>query len=483
VKRPLLLIALCALLIPALLPPPAAAEPFVDPAIEAYWSRADLPVAAQMTQRSWLWGPAPFATLVETYKEGYLEKEVAQRFGAGSQKRLVQYFDKTRMELTNPSQKNRGGITNGLLVVEMIAGQLQLGDAVFGKGFTPAEIAVAGDPTPVNPNAPTYASFRGVATLDSVANRAPDRVGQGVTATIGRGGHVGENPSLAGAVTIAHYDTTFGHNIPNVFWEFMNQSGPVFLVKRYKTGEKANQPIFKPEGGLDGDIAEETVFNWIEAMGYPVTEPYWANVRVGGQEKAVLIQCFQRRVLTYTPDNPPGSQVEVGNVGRHYYEWRYTPLPAGATAVTALKTTNADPVLRYVVTAHFDAGPAFVGGQNLDEPQTAAGRFYAIRLNLTNISQSPQQVGRDLVLQAVTPAGSVRLLVHDAATDAWNKRELGPRPRRCPPDGCPQPKRIWSQIAPGATLDNLFLVFDVPANATSLRLVPAIEDAPAMVLR
>src|SRR5207302_953615 len=27
--------------------------------------------------------------------------------------------------------------------------------------------------------------------------------------------------------------------------------------------------------------------------------------------------------LTYTPDNPAGWQVEAGNVGLHYYEWRY----------------------------------------------------------------------------------------------------------------------------------------------------------------
>jgi hypothetical protein len=37
----------------------------------------------------------------------------------------------------------------------------------------------------------------------------------------------------------------------------------------------------------------------------------------------VLIQAFERRVLTYTPDNPPGFTVEYGNIGRHYYTWRY----------------------------------------------------------------------------------------------------------------------------------------------------------------
>ena len=67
-------------LLSALLPPaPVAAEGFADPAVEAYWSRAHLPVAAHMTPRSWLWGPAPFASAIETYKEAYLDKEIAQR--------------------------------------------------------------------------------------------------------------------------------------------------------------------------------------------------------------------------------------------------------------------------------------------------------------------------------------------------------------------------------------------------------------------
>jgi len=32
---------------------------------------------------------------------------------------------------------------------------------------------------------------------------------------------------------------------------------------------------------------------------------------------------MNQRVLTYTPSNPAGWQVEMGNVGRHYYTWRY----------------------------------------------------------------------------------------------------------------------------------------------------------------
>ena len=62
----------------------------------------------------------------------------------------------------------------------------------------------------------------------------------------------------------------------------------------------------------------------------------------------MLIQAFERRVLTYTPSNPPAFQVEMGNIGQHYYDWRYkgggtpkatptpqptdTPAPAAPTA-------------------------------------------------------------------------------------------------------------------------------------------------------
>jgi hypothetical protein len=37
----------------------------------------------------------------------------------------------------------------------------------------------------------------------------------------------------------------------------------------------------------------------------------------------VLIQCFERRCLTYTPGNTPEWRVEQGNVGLHYFRWRY----------------------------------------------------------------------------------------------------------------------------------------------------------------
>jgi hypothetical protein len=57
--------------------------------------------------------------------------------------------------------------------------------------------------------------------------------------------------------------------------------------------------------------------------GFPIMEAYWVTVPVGGEMKDVLLQCFERRCMTYTPDNPPDWQVEAGNVGLHYLDWRY----------------------------------------------------------------------------------------------------------------------------------------------------------------
>ncbi|HEX5165535.1 MAG TPA: hypothetical protein VFV93_09080, partial [Thermomicrobiales bacterium] len=59
----------------------------------------------------------------------------------------------------------------------------------------------------------------------------------------------------------------------------------------------------------------------------PITEAYWATVKVNNQYVDVLMQCFERRCLTYTPGNPDGWKVEAGNVGLHYYVWRYGMMP------------------------------------------------------------------------------------------------------------------------------------------------------------
>src|SRR5690606_42063881 len=79
------------------------------PAFTNTWQAADQPVAALATQRTWLWGPAAFAVGPEPYDET----------PRGS--RLVAYFDKARMEGTDP-HADRGNpwyVTTGLLATEL----------------------------------------------------------------------------------------------------------------------------------------------------------------------------------------------------------------------------------------------------------------------------------------------------------------------------------------------------------------------------
>lgn len=269
--------------------PQPASNP--DPAFSQVWSRTDDPVAKGMTRRSWMWGDRAtgFSLLWETYN--------------GS-KRLVQYHDKSRMEVNNPNgdRSSLFFVTNGLLVHELISGALQTGDSTFLQR-QPASVPLAGDPNDKgqNPNAPTYASFSKIASLNNDL-RASDRTGQVVTTALTKAGSTSELSNPPVTVRLAYYDTNLGHNIPDVFWNFMNSRGIVLNNNSYQT---------------------DTVVNWVYAMGYPLSEPYWIRTVVGGTEQNVLVQVFQRRVLTYTPANSAGFQVEMGNVGQHYYKWRY----------------------------------------------------------------------------------------------------------------------------------------------------------------
>jgi hypothetical protein len=193
-------------------------------------------------------------------------------------------------------------VTTGLLVVELISGRLQLGAATY-ETREPANINVAGDAD--DATAPTYASWQGVANTPAGDHPAPDRSGQQVTETIDRAGQVGSDAALAryAEAEFVHYEQLTGHNIPRVFWNFLTQRGPVV-----EAGQVITAPLSEP---------------WFYASGLPISEPYWARVRVAGVVRDVLIQAFERRVFTYTPANPAAFQVESGNVGQHYYQWRY----------------------------------------------------------------------------------------------------------------------------------------------------------------
>lgn len=293
-----------ALLGATLLPATTSAEPFANDVFQSTWERTDRPVSDLAVSRTWVWGLEAFTIgILEPYDEG------------PNGQRLVQYFDKTRMEVTtdpNVGQDSVWYVTNGLLATELITGELQLGNNRF-ESYEPAQINIAGDL--VDETAPTYASFNRLLDLQTF------ELNSAIGATVDRDGAVGQNPSMLDyGVTASVYVQETDHTVASVFWDFMTSAGTI-----YENGELTNGALFE---------------NAFFATGFPITEAYWDTILVAGTPQDVLIQAFERRVLTYTPSNQEGWRVEAGNVGRHYHEWRYETIPAAGEPVAPPPPVN-----------------------------------------------------------------------------------------------------------------------------------------------
>ena len=335
----------------------AWAAPVGHAAFARTWERVDGPVAELRATRTWMWGPAATSELL---LEPYAEAPGGQR--------LVQYFDKSRMEITDPGgdPASLWYVTNGLLAKELLTGQLQTGANTF-ESYAPANINVAGDPD--DAYGVTYA------VLSDVLGAAPVPAGATLTGELNFKGQVIDNPSLAAyGVTAAEYVPETDHRVASVFWAFMTASGTV---------------------SVDGDDAEEQLFpNPFYATGYPLTEAYWTTVRVGGVQRTVLLQCFERRCLTYTPDNPAEWRVEAGNVGQHYVAWRYgqlgqtlvvaPPPPTGDARVTFILADPPAPEGQgeYVEITNFDARALDLTGWTLTDVSGASFTFPPFTLGL-----------------------------------------------------------------------------------------------------
>ena len=219
--------------------------------------------------------------LSEYLPEQYQEASNGQRF--------IQYFDKARMEQTTAG----GAVTNGLLTVELITGQRQFGDNLFTT-YPPATIPVVGDP--IN-TFPTYASLSASVFPNKVAQSAqPIGTVYGPSGTLTTDSTRAAVPGAAFGSYQSDPGGKYGHNIPLAFWSYLTAL-----------------PV-----------------PWQTTMGFPLTEPFWVQVTVNNVPATwVLVQPFERRVLSYTPSNPAGFQVEMGNIGQHYFQWRYTTAPGG----------------------------------------------------------------------------------------------------------------------------------------------------------
>ncbi|NJP04532.1 MAG: hypothetical protein HC837_02300 [Chloroflexaceae bacterium] len=185
----------------------AVGDGFADDAFADLWRRSDATVASGQAARSWLWGERPGERRYERYNTDHQTV------------RLVQYFDKSRMEINQPDGDRTSPwfVTNGLLVVEMISGQIVTGPTSTEQR-EPTNLPIAGDLVD-NADALTYADLAAVATTDGKST-IESRVGQPVATVLNRDGMI-EAPELATPATeLVLYEPATGHNVARVFADF-----------------------------------------------------------------------------------------------------------------------------------------------------------------------------------------------------------------------------------------------------------------------
>jgi hypothetical protein len=283
------LLALVLLLVAAV--QPALAAPDAASAFRRVWERQDKAVDEQRANRSWTWGRLVSPVILGTA----ITREPFADISGGS--REVLYFDKSRMEINDPSADPNATwyVTNGLLPIELISGKLQIGYNQF-ENRDPARIAAVGDPGQF----PTYADLQPLYQSPGAVN--PADLGKPATGFLNPDGSMtGFNDYVGDPATMLIRGEN-NHGVAKAFVDFMNGSGLVSENGRYVNGQ---------------------VFDPLFVFGLPVTGAYWVKVKVGGVERPILFQVFERRVLTYNPANAPAFRVEMGNVGQHYYQWRY----------------------------------------------------------------------------------------------------------------------------------------------------------------
>lgn len=238
---------------------------FATPAFQSIW----LNEASAATRAVDLWGGEPLASRIEPF------------IGAPNNRRVVQYFERGRMEV----ESGADDVTQGKLAQELVTGSIDLGGDVTIKRQPPGFAIDSGEP---DDRIPTWRTLSGIVSSDSVDPQAP---GDQITRWIGRNGPY-ERDDTPEVRYLELYIEESGYFIPDV------------------TAELFNRPEFQDE-------------RWVESFGYPISEPYWSHYRRQGQTHEALIQVFERRVLVYTPRGESSRAFTVPSIGRHYALWRY----------------------------------------------------------------------------------------------------------------------------------------------------------------
>jgi len=250
--------------------PPAPSAQAIEGATRAFQAQWN---AGEVVMRN-LWGPSRAAPEQEPYSD------------ASGGYRMVQYFDKGRMEADSPTDNT---VTFGLLATELITGKVQVGKTTF-QSRDPADIPIVGD---AGNAGPTYADLNGRAA--KLLAPMPSRPSMAVSADVSAAGDVSETSATSDTdvrtvaksdTTLTTYDGSTQHNVP-----------AAFAAYRAKIG--------------------------VAVIGYAKSEPFITTVKVAGAPRQVMVQVFERRVLTYNAANSDAFKVEMGNIGQHYHRWRY----------------------------------------------------------------------------------------------------------------------------------------------------------------
>jgi hypothetical protein len=238
---------------------------FASPAFQRVWSNE----AAAATRVIDLWGGDPLVSRVEPY------------FGAPNDRRVVQYFDRGRMEV----EAGSGEVTQGKLALELTSGEIDLGGNLTLERQSP-EIPI--DSAEPDEGVPTWLTLSQIVG-DSASDRSA--TSERIIEALSRTGTY-EARSTPEVRRYAAYIDETGHNLPDV------------------TVDLFERPEFQNE-------------RWLDSFGYPISEPYWTSYHRQDDLMPALVQVFERRVLIYTPGLDEARSFTTPSSGRHYAIWRY----------------------------------------------------------------------------------------------------------------------------------------------------------------
>jgi hypothetical protein len=253
---------------------------FADPGFQTQWNRDEAAAPGY-------WGQAITGGLIEPYTS------------AAGGIRLVQYYDKGRLEMAS------GEVTNTALVLDMYRGRIEIGHFQYDKRPPPA-VPIAGDTD--GPNL-TYATL--AAVLPETPEGSPKQMGMSVTTRVSPSGIVSVGPPAPATGPESTSDYDFSHNVLQAFADY----------RRQFTGQGASSKV-----------------------GFPITEPFRTLVTTGGTAHDVIMQAFWQRVLIYDPNGPDGAKVTAANTGQAYYAWRYAngAMPQPATGPLPIVVLSDD---------------------------------------------------------------------------------------------------------------------------------------------